>query len=159
MKKKETVLSVVQELRDLFKEILKRLASGVALNSPLENKRFIRNADGNFTDKQLPLIWAKEDLPSKMTPGAAIEACKKLGDGWYPASDKEFESIIDRSRYNPAIIPEAEVLGLKTDDWYITNTPHAGYPGYAWYVCLEDGNVGYCSKGNCSYVRPVRSSQ
>lgn len=159
MVKKETVLSVVQELRDLFKEFVKRIPVTTTPEKPFENKRLVRNSDGNFTDKQRPLIWAKEDLPTKMTPEAAIEACKKLGEGWRPASDKDFESIIDRSRNNPAIIPEAEVLGLKTDGWYVTSTPYAGDSGFAWCVGLGGGGVDYCIKDGKGYVRPVRVSQ
>ena len=157
--KKETVLSVVQELRDLFREILKRLPIASVFNTPFENKRFIRNADGKLIDKQLSLIWAKEDLPTKMTPAAAIEACKKLGEEWRPCTDKEWDSIIDHSRYNPAIIPEAEVLGLKTDDWYVTSTPFAGNPDCAWCVDLKYGRVRFFYEDYRYYVRPVRSSQ
>jgi len=152
--KKETVLSLLKQIKDILLE-----GRGPVSKPLFENKRLICNADGNFTDKQLPLIWAKEDLPTKMTQAEAIEACKKLGKGWYSASDKEFESIFDRTRYNPAIIPEAEVLGLKTDDWYVTRTPHAGNPGLAWCVGIKDGVVYYGYKDIKYYVRPVRSSQ
>ncbi len=156
---KETVLSVVKELRDSIKELIKLLAGRPILSAPFENKRFIQNADGTFTDKKRSIIWAKEDLPTKMTPAEAIEACKKLGPGWIPFSDEEFESIKDRTRYNPAIIPEAEVLGLKTDDWYVTRTPFAGDSDDAWYVNPRDGNVLFYSKDYHNYVRPVRVSQ
>ncbi|MHB8155056.1 MAG: Lcl C-terminal domain-containing protein [Candidatus Omnitrophota bacterium] len=159
MKNKDTVLSVVQELRDLFKEILKHLSVGVALVKPFENQRLVRNSDGNLADKKFPIVWAKEDLPSKMNTEEAAEACKKLGDGWRPASIAELDSIIDRSRCNPAIIPEAEVLGLKTDDWYLSNTPVAGFPSNVWCVGFHYGFVNFCSKGSKYYVRPVRSSQ
>jgi hypothetical protein len=156
---KETVLSVVKELRDSIKELIKLLAGRPILSAPFENKRFIQNADGTFTDKKRSMIWAKEDLPTKMTPAEAIEACKKLGPGWVPFSDEEFESIKDRTRYNPAIIPEAEVLGLKTDDWYVTRTPFAGDSDGAWFVGPRFGDVDYCNKGYHHYVRPVRVSQ
>ena len=159
MKNKDTVLSVVQEMRDLFKEILKHLSAGVALVKPFENQRLVRNSEGNLADKKFPIVWAKEDLPSKMNTEEAAEACKKLGDGWRPASIAELDSIIDRSRCKPAIIPEAEVLGLKTDDWYLSNTPVAGYPSLVWCVGFYYGIVGNNGKGNKYYVRPVRSSQ
>ena len=159
MKNKDTVLSVVQEMRDLFKEILKHLSVGVALVKPFENQRLVRNSDGNLVDKKFPILWAKEDLPSKMNTEDAAEACKKLGDGWRPASVAELDSIIDRSRCKPAIIPEAEVLGLKTDDWYLSNTPVAGYPSGVWCVGFYGGGVFSSGKGVKYFVRPVRSSQ
>jgi len=159
MKNKDTVLSVVQEMRDLFKEILKHLSAGVALVKPFENQRLVWNFDGNLVDKKFPIVWAKEDLPSKMNTEDAAEACKKLGDGWRPASIAELDSIIDRSRCKPAIIPEAEVLGLKTDDWYLSNTPVAGFPSRVWCVDFYYGDVNGLNKGYKYDVRPVRSSQ
>jgi hypothetical protein len=158
---KGTVLSVVQELRGISREIRDILleARGPINKPPFENKRFIQNADGTFTDKERSMTWAKEDLPTEMTREEAIEACKKLGPGWVPFSDEEFESIKDRTRYNPAIIPEAEVLGLKTDGWYVTRTPFAGDPGCAWCVNFKYGIVNWYGKDGKYYVRPVRLSQ
>jgi hypothetical protein len=151
---KETVLSILKRIENILIE-----TRGPINKPPFENKRLIQNLDGSFTDKQLPLIWAKEDLPAKMTPIAAIEACKKLGEGWRPCTNEEWLSIIDYKKHNPAIIPEAEILGLKTDDWYVSNTPFAGGSDCAWCVDLRYGSVDYCGKGYNSYVRPVRSSQ
>lgn len=42
---------------------------------------------------------------------------------------------------------------------YWSSSPHAGYPSYVWFVSLELGIVGGITKGNRSYVWPVRSGQ
>jgi hypothetical protein len=58
MAKKETVLSVVQEQRDLLKELIKRLPGITAPEKPICSKdgRFIRNADGTVYSAWLMLI-------------------------------------------------------------------------------------------------------
>ena len=150
--KKETELSVLREIRDYLK------GGGVSISNPT-NVRFIRNSDGSFTDKQLSIIWAKEDFPEKMSFIGAQEACKALGKGWRVASDKEMESLIDRSKYNPAIISDAQILGLKTDDWYWTNVPYAGSSDSAWIVGFRYGSMSCDVKGSNNYVWPVRASQ
>jgi hypothetical protein len=156
MVKKETELSVLKEIRDCIKGKSPICGDASVANT---NTRFIRNADGSFTDKQLSIVWAKEDLPKKMNFNEAQKACKALGEGWRPASDKEMESLIDRSKYNPAIISEAIVLGLKTDYYYWTSTPYAGDSDGAWCVNFNVGIVNYYGKGCGNYVRAVRSSQ
>ena len=156
---KETVLTVVKELRDSIKELIKLLTGRPVFSASLENKRLIQNVDGTFADKKIPLVWAKEDLPTKMTPAEAIEACKKLGSEWRPCTNEEWFSIVDYKRHNPAIIPEAEVLGLKTDDWYVSCTPFAGDSGVAWCFGPWDGFVSCSYKDYECYVRPVRVSQ
>jgi len=73
----------------------------------------------------------------------------------------EWETLRDRTKYNPAVIDAAKALELKTDDWHWTDEDltAAGYPGHAWVVDVKDGNVSGSVKGSYCYVRPVRFSQ
>ena len=73
----------------------------------------------------------------------------------------EWETLRDRTKYNPAVIDAAKVLELKTDDWHWTDEDltAAGIPGNAWFVGIEGGGVGYYDKDGNGYVRPVRFSQ
>ncbi len=73
----------------------------------------------------------------------------------------EWETLRDRTKFNPAVIDAAKILDLKTDDWHWTDEDltAAGSPGYAWVVDIEVGGVGSGAKGGSSYVRPVRFSQ
>ena len=153
MKKKETVLSVVQELRDIFKQRL----SITVLEKPICSKdgRFVRNADGTVTDKQLNLIWYPT-LPEKFKWEQAKQECEKIGCRL--PTRKELESLLDLAKYKPAIDKEM-FPDTKTDDYYWTSDTCAWGTGYAWYVGLKSGNVYYYNKDYTSYVRPVRSSQ
>lgn len=157
MKNKETVLTVVQEQRDLLKELIKRLPGVVAPEKTVCSKdgRFTRNADGTVTDTQLKLIWYPT-LENKFTWEEAKKECAKLGCSL--PTRRELESLVDITKYNPAI--DKEIFpDTKINDYYWTSDVYAGDSGGAWRVGVSGGGVGYCSKGYGSYVRPVRSSQ
>ncbi len=157
MVKKETVLSVVQELRDLFKEILKYLPGAIAMAKPVCSKdgRFIRNSDGTVTDKQLNLIWYPT-LDKKFTWEEAKKECEKIGCR-LPTTHELF-SLVDVNKYSPAI--DKEILpDTKTDDWYWTGDTCPWDSGYARVVYFYGGLVNYSLKGYYNSVRPVRSSQ
>ncbi len=73
----------------------------------------------------------------------------------------EWETLRDRTKYNPAVIEAAKLLALKTDDWHWTDEDltAADYPGHAWFVDIKNGDVSNYVKGGSTYVRPVRFSQ
>jgi hypothetical protein len=73
----------------------------------------------------------------------------------------EWETIKDRTKYNPAVIEAAKILDLKTDDWHWTDEDltAAAILGNAWVVNLKVGDAGACGKDFDNYVRPVRFSQ
>lgn len=165
MAKKETVLSVLQEIRDMMKKALTNQVIIPAYPRKI-NDRFMDNGDGTITDNLLKVIWVKD--PSKV-PGlentmkfdAAEKACAGLKyagkDGWRLPTVEELRSIVDYSRYNPAW--DTNVFGGKFDDWYWTSTLCAWDSGAAWCVDSQNGFVGITTKLYTKYVRPVRSSQ
>lgn len=122
----------------------------------ITQERFTKNEDGTIVDHELGITWL-DTLPGTMSWADAKRECEKLGCRL--PTDKELESLIDRSRYNPAIIKGAEILNLKTDDWYWTETEHASWSGSAWIVRFKNGNVDFNFKDGSSYVRPVRPSK
>lgn len=73
----------------------------------------------------------------------------------------EWETLRDRTKFNPAVIDAAKILELKTDDWHWTDEDltAAGDPGFAWVVLIKGGGVLDYGKGSNLYVRPVRFSQ
>jgi len=153
MAKKETVLSVVQELRHLFKETIKNLPRVIATTEPVCSKggRFIRNADGTVTDKQLNLTWYPT-LPKKMTWKEAKKECEKLSCR-LPTTHELF-SLADVNKYEPAI--DKEIFpDTKTDDYYWTQDTCPWNAGLARIVYFYNGYVYSNDKGNGSCVRPV----
>jgi len=137
--KKETILSILKEIRDALKPV----------TAPIKSEIVIQ---GN-------LMWGKT-LPKKMTWDEAKQACKKLATGgykdWRLPTIKELISIIDYSKYEPAVID-----GIKEyqSDLYWSNTTYADYTAGAWFVYFYNGLVYYGGKAFSCYVRPVRGGQ
>ncbi|MDD2653484.1 MAG: DUF1566 domain-containing protein [Candidatus Omnitrophica bacterium] len=151
MPKKEIVL--LEEAVSLLRVIAKQ--SPVIKPVSSKDGRFVRNADGTVTDNLLHLIWYPT-LPEKMNWQRAKEECEKIGCRL--PTRKELESLVDITRYNPAI--DKEIFpDTKTDDWYWTGDSVAGSPGNAWCVGFRSGCVNGWNKDYGSYVRPCRSSQ
>ena len=128
--------------------------------------RFKDNGDNTITDTKTGLVWIKDhdDIGGKfakrMTWNEAVEACKKLNyaghKDWRLPTREELLTLVDLTRYNPAIDPAFKV---HTDDYYWTSDVCAWDAGYAWYVDFSGGRVGGWYKGDSVYVRAVRSSQ
>ncbi len=137
--KKETVLSVLKEIRDVLKPVTIPVKSEIT-------------TCGN-------LMWGKT-LSDKMNWKNAMEACKELTIGgykdWRLPTIKELISIIDYSKCKSAVID-----GIKEcqSDSYWSSTTVAGSTDYAWYVYFYVGYVSYDDKGSDYYVRPVRGGQ
>lgn len=115
--------------------------------------RFVALKDGWVSDNLLGIDWSLED--KKMSWNQAKEQGINL------PTTKQLETLVDRTKFNPAIIEEAKVLNLKTDDWYWAAEPYMNpdWSGLAWVVFFIDGYVDGCSKGDSSYVRAVRPSK
>lgn len=120
--------------------------------------RFIDCGDGTIKDTKLGLMWPKEGSAKTMTHEEAEKYCKEFSAGghkdWRLPTVEELESLVDRTKYSPAII--SNLFSVKTDDWYWTSTIYAGYSGSAWVVSFGYGNVDWFGRSNGNYVRPVR---
>jgi hypothetical protein len=166
---KETVLSVVQELRNLMKGFLQQQSTKpVFIPTPrVINDRFTDNGDNTITDKQEKVTWIKDPswLPGfdkAMTFEEAKEACEELvyagySSGWRMPTLKEEQSIRDYTRHEPAW--DTNIFSGKYDNWYWTSTLCSWNKNAAWCVCSYDGIVDGNDKGSDVYVRPVRSCQ
>lgn len=108
--------------------------------------------------KQGPALeWSKTLLGGRrVTYKQAEKAVADLGDGWRLPTRQELESLLDMSRYDPAIdvekYPDTKSLA------YWTSTP------YAWNRCRErwvinfyNGNVYTADRTSVACVRAVRS--
>jgi hypothetical protein len=129
-------------------------------------ERFVDNGDNTITDTRTGLMWVKDhNALGKQSAGyltwpKAIDACKDLDHAgrkdWRLPTREELLSIVDPSKYDPAIDP---IFTNTHSDWYWTSTGVAWGSGSAWFVYFLNGNVYSYGKDYESYVRPVRSSQ
>ena len=118
--------------------------------------------DGWFRDRFLTTYygknreWSPEFLEKKLQWQDGEKYAAQYGG---QPEDFDLESLLDRSKRGPALVPGAAALNMKTDDWYWTSRKLANNEGLAWVVGPEGGGVDGCNEDYSNYVRPVRSSQ
>ena len=134
------------------------LSEGKQVVRTSEDGRFIDCGDGTIKDTKLRLMWQKDGSQNTMNFSDAEKHCKESRVGgfsdWRLPSIDELESLVDRTKYKPAII--STLFNVKTDDWYWTGTQFAGDSGDAWIVNFYYGHVYWSDKDSSNYVRPVR---
>ena len=123
---------------------------------------FADNGNGTVTDNVTGLMWQQGEAGT-MTWDSALSYCEGLSLGdksdWRLPNIKEFESITDDTRYNPAIDTTFFPNVMSSNYW--SSTTDADDPDYAWYIPFYYGFV-YDSDGfksNSYYVRCVRAGQ
>jgi len=119
---------------------------------------FIDNGDETVTDTDIGLMWQKTTAPRIYTWEGALEYCDTTFAGyndWRLPNRNELQSIVDYSRYDPAIDP---IFNTRTS-YYWSSTTDAEYSSDAWLVGFRSGNIlsfGKSGSGHYSYVRAVR---
>jgi len=86
----------------------------------------------------------------------AEEAVASLGDGWRIPTVEELNSLVDRSRHNPAI--NTHYFSDTYNDGYWTSERCSWSESARWVVDFYDGSVTY-DYGLDWCVRAVRSGQ
>ena len=115
------------------------------------------NAKGTVYDKKTKLTW-QQTVPSTTYDWDGAKAyCAQVGatlagTGWRLPTLKELMSIVDYSRYDPAIDPTA--FPSTPSDYFWSSSPLAGSSSSAWLVRFTVGYPDYV--GNAAYVRCVR---
>jgi hypothetical protein len=112
------------------------------------------------TDSVTKLEWQDDAITDTMEWQEAIEYCEGLEleehTDWRLPNINELKTIIDRSRYNPAIVSAFEQT---SSSYYWSSTTYEGGHEDAWAVCFDDGYVSYDYKDYDYYVRCVRAGQ
>ena len=112
------------------------------------------------TDSVTKLEWQDDAITDEMEWQEAIEYCEGLEleehTDWRLPNINELKTIIDRSRYNPAIVSAFEQT---SSNYYWSSTTYENYHEHAWNVYFFYGSVGYYSKDGDRYVRCVRAGQ
>jgi hypothetical protein len=114
------------------------------------------DGSGNLVPSQMPC----DNADSGGANNGATEACKALTKAgksdWYLPNITELLSLVDYSQVSPAI-NAAMFPNIRTDNYYWTSTPYAGYRTYyAWVVNFGDGVTYSNYRNGNGYVRPVR---
>jgi len=128
---------------------------------PLEFGHFSDNGDGTVADMTTGLMWQQTE--TKATSWAkALAYCENLDlagyNDWRLPNIRELLSLVDDSRNKPSI-DKANFPGCRPDIYW-SSTTHSAYPGFAWYVSFNDGQVhGSGHKGRGYYVRAVRGGE
>lgn len=150
-------------LASLAKEVAELKTDLNSIRAQLPNQkpsRFVDNGDGTVTDKETNLTWMKQDDGKKRSWADAKKYCeenqaKLPGEGWRMPTVNELFSLVDHTKYGPAIDP----LFLNTQSsYYWSSTPYAGGSGFAWCVSFYSGGVGWDGLSSGYLVRPVRQN-
>ncbi|TXT40238.1 MAG: branched-chain amino acid ABC transporter2C amino acid-binding protein [Comamonadaceae bacterium] len=144
---------------------------------PVSAASYTDNGDGTVTDTGIGLIWMRCSMGQTWTgstcsgnantytwdQAVAITGTVNFSSqtDWRLPNILELQSIVDRSRSNPAISPTAFPGTPNSSVW--SSTPSAASAANAWYVNFSnstiDGSAYINPKTNTFAVRMVRSSQ
>jgi hypothetical protein len=121
--------------------------------------RFTKSEDGKtVTDTLTGLVWSQNTVASDVTFEDAVKAVEALGEGWRLPTVDELQTIVDRTKYEPAI--DTEAFPDTGSDWYWTSTPWARRPESAhWVVNFDYGGVYDDGFYFNACVRAVRGGQ
>jgi hypothetical protein len=130
--------------------------------------RFTDNGNGTVTDHLTDLIWLKTaNCSGNKTWQEALAYCNTLASGscgltdgsiagdWRLPNRKELFSLIDFSRYNPALPQDHPFTNVWLSDYWSSGTM-AYYRDYAWVVRMDYGEVYNTHKSGKYFVWPVR---
>lgn len=125
--------------------------------APLWAAPFVDHSNGTVTDQATGLVWQQTDDGTTKTWQGALDYCNTLtlasSSDWRLPNIKELRSIVDESRFSPAIDPVFS--GINTSYW--SSSSNAYDPDNAWFVYFVSGLVNFYDKTSSSYyVRCVR---
>ncbi len=135
------------------------LEKGVAWPNP----RFTESGEC-VTDNLTGLMWAKSaNLPNETkTWQQALDYANNLSlcgyTDWRLPNRKELLSLIDFSKYNPALSEGHPFTNVRSDIYWSSNT-HANNTSVAWDVYMSSGIMYVSNKSDNYYVWPVRAGQ
>ena len=123
------------------------------------NAEITRESNGIVTDTSTKLQWQDDAVGSAMSWEAAIAQCEGLeldGTGWRLPNINELKSIVDKSKYTPAIV---DGFANTRSSYYWSSTSYEDTKHSAWIVRFDGGYSSYGLKDYNFYVRCVRDGQ
>lgn len=118
------------------------------------------NGNGTVSDSGFLLMWQQGE-GGAMTWEAALTYCEGLSlagqTDWRLPNIKELSSLVDETRYSPAI--NSTMFPNTTSAEYWSSTTRAYSPLFAWAVSFYSGSPGGFDKTIATNVRCVRGGQ
>ncbi len=122
-----------------------------------------RNLNETVTCNKSKLMWQDDERAKTVekTWKDAIKYCEDLNfagySDWRLPNKNELLSIVDRSKYNPAI--NSAFKNVTTISLYWSSTSYTDGTSNAWYVDFDYGYTNGSYKDNSPHVRCVRAGQ
>jgi hypothetical protein len=141
--------------------------AGLLCVSPSVLASFHDNGNGTVSDTSTGLMWQQDTARDEwgdydhMTWEEALDYCEVLSLGghtdWRLPNIKELDSLMDLSRYSPAI--NTVYFPNTLPDGYWSSTTCAQRPGYTWTLYFSEGLEDWRNKSGSYCVRAVRDGQ
>ena len=134
-----------------------------SLGSEYAAGSYTDNGDGTVTDTSTGLMWQQAGSANYMDWEHALAYCEGLNLGgytdWRLPNEKELRSLVDYSRYNPAINTTYFPNTVTVSSFYWSSTTYASNADYAWGVYFHYGYHSHYDKSDSYDVRAVRGGQ
>jgi hypothetical protein len=128
---------------------------------PWPSPRFTDNGDGTVTDNLTGLMWTRDaNMAGEKTWSEAISYCNNLNyagyTDWRLPNKKELRSLVDYSRYNPALPKNHPFTNMHSTPYW-SSTTETSYTYNAFVVDMEVGDMLPSNKPSSWCVWPVRA--
>jgi hypothetical protein len=143
---------------------------GAAESKGVTSRRFIPKGNGTVLDSRTGLIWLQDAnvVRARIHQQAAREFINEMNGSerenfghtdWRMPSVEELRSLVDQSRYYPAL-PDGHIFKNVQNDYYWTSTGGFDIVGYVWMIDMSSGNVRHDYVSFCNFMSlwPVRGA-
>ena len=140
----------------LFAGVLGLLAFSAPALADAPAGRYTFPASGTVYDTRTKLTWQRVADGNEYTQSAAASYCASLslaGTGWRLPSADELLTLIDPTRYNPAVDP---AFSSSSGNPFWSSTPYAGSSDRGWTVYFLEGSSSFYLTSSKCLVRCVR---
>ncbi|MDA3833242.1 MAG: DUF1566 domain-containing protein, partial [Spirochaetales bacterium] len=148
-------------LEDIMRKVILGILLFVLMTGGVAMAALVDNGNDTVTDTETGLMWQKETAPGTYAWQQALAYAEGLLLGghsdWRLPNRNELQTLVDYSRYNPAIDPLLEANTMSPRYW--SSTTAARHADAAWRVHFSNGDVYGVSKSSYDYVRAVRAGQ
>ena len=138
-------------------KIVKSLLLGLLLPNIVWADRFTRNGSVVY-DSKTQLSWQNKPSTKKFNWSDAKSYCSNLTYGgkedWRLPNIDELKSLVDYSKYNPAIA--TTLIDIKTDDYYWSSSKAVSSSSSAWVVLFSLGFDYWVELSSTYYAVCVR---